>query len=91
MRLVGASNWHIRGPYLTEGGLYGLFASIIALAVFYPAVYLVSDKVYSFIPSVNLFGYFLTSMSQIVLMVIGLGIALGAVSSAIAIRKHLRV
>ena len=91
MRLVGASNWHIRGPYLTEGGLYGLFASIIALAVFYPAVYLVSDKVYSFIPSVNLFGYFLTSMSQIVLMVIGLGIALGAVSSAIAIRKHLIV
>ncbi len=91
MRLVGASNWHIRGPYLTEGGLYGLFASAIALAIFYPAVYLVSDKVYAFVPTVNLFSYFLTGLPQIVLMVTGLGIVLGAVSSSIAIRKHLKI
>lgn len=91
MRLVGASNWHIRGPYLTEGGLYGLFASIIALAIFYPAVYLVSDKVASFVPSVNLFSYFMTGLPQIVLMVAGLGIVLGMASSSIAIRKHLKI
>ncbi len=91
MRLVGASNWHIRGPYLTEGGLYGLFASVIALAVFYPVIYLVSDKVSSFVPTVNLFSYFFTGLPQIVLMVAGLGIVLGMVSSSIAIRKHLKV
>ena len=91
MRLVGASNWHIRGPYLTEGGLYGLFASVIALAIFYPSVYLVSDKVNSFVPSVNLFSYFMVGLPQVVLMVAGLGIALGVVSSSIAIRKHLKI
>lgn len=91
MRLVGASNWHIRGPYLVEGGLYGLFASVFALALFYPSVYLVSDKVASFVPAVNLFSYFLTGLPQVVLMVVGLGVVLGMISSSIAIRKHLKV
>lgn len=91
MRLVGASNWHIRGPYITEGGLYGLFASVIALAIFYPSVYLVSDKVNAFIPTVDLFGYFLNGLPQVVLMVAGLGMVLGIVSSSIAIRKHLKI
>lgn len=91
MRLVGASNWHVRGPYLAEGGLYGLFASVIALAIFYPSVYFVSDKILAFAPSVNLFGYFLVGMPQVVLMVAGLGIILGIASSFFAIRKHLRI
>ena len=91
MRLVGASNWHIRGPYLAEGGLYGIFASMAALAVFYPVVYLVSDKISSFVPQVNLFAYFLGGAWQVVPIVAGLGIALGIVSSSIAIRKHLRI
>lgn len=91
MRLVGASNWHIRGPFLTEGALYGLFASVIALAVFYPTVYLVSDKISSFVPTVNLFSYFITGLPQVILMVAGLGVALGMVSSSIAIRRHLKV
>ena len=91
MRLVGASNWHVRGPYLTEGGLYGLFASVMALGVFYPSVYLVSDKVNSFIPTVNLFNYYLINLPQVVLMVASLGIALGVISSSIAIKKHLKI
>lgn len=91
MRLVGASNWHIRGPYLVEGGLYGLFAAAVALVVFYPTVYFVSDKISSFAPDVNLSGYFVGGIAQIFLLVIVLGILLGMVSSFIAIRKHLKV
>lgn len=91
MRLVGASNWQIRGPYLAEGGLYGLFAAFIALAVVYPMVYLVSDKIAVFAPGINILGYFLTGAPQIVLMVVGLGVLLGVASSSIAIGKHLKV
>ncbi|MEX2090919.1 MAG: permease-like cell division protein FtsX [Candidatus Paceibacterota bacterium] len=36
MRLVGGSNWHIKAPYLVEGGLYGALASAVTLVVFYP-------------------------------------------------------
>ncbi|MBI2062786.1 MAG: FtsX-like permease family protein [Candidatus Yanofskybacteria bacterium] len=91
MRLVGASNWHIRGPYLAEGGLYGLFASVIALSIFYPSVYFVSDKITAFAPTVNIFGYFLVGVPQVVLMVTALGVLLGVASSYIAIRKHLKI
>ncbi len=91
MRLVGASNWHIRGPYLAEGALYGLFASAIALAIFYPSVYFISDKVASFMPMVNIFGYFFGGIAQVVLMVVGLGVLLGVTSSAVAVRKHLKI
>ncbi|MDP3697352.1 MAG: permease-like cell division protein FtsX, partial [Candidatus Taylorbacteria bacterium] len=43
MRLVGGSNWHIKAPYLVEGGLYGIFAAIITLIIFYPLVYIISS------------------------------------------------
>ncbi len=91
MRLVGASNWHIRGPYLAEGGFYGLFASIAAVAVFYPLIYLVSDKISNFLESVNLLAYFVNGIGEVVLMTASLGILLGVASSFIAIRKHLKI
>jgi len=91
MRLVGASNWHIRGPYLVEGGTYGLLASCVALGAFYPVIYFVSDKISSFAPSVNLFNYFFSGIAQTVLLVVVLGVFLGVTSSFIAIRKHLKI
>lgn len=91
MRLVGASNWYIRGPYLAEGGFYGLFAAVIALVVFYPAIYLVSNKISNLIPNVSLFGYFLGNLGQVFLLTAAIGIFLGVVSSAITISKHLKI
>jgi cell division transport system permease protein len=91
MRLVGASNWHIRGPYLTEGGFYGLFAAIISLAIFYPIVYLVSGKISNFVESVDLTAYFMHGAWQVALITAVLGMLLGVISSFIAIRKHLKV
>lgn len=91
MRLVGASNWHIRGPYLAEGGFYGLFASLAAVVIFYPLIYLVSGKISNFLETVDLMDYFNHGIGQVVLMTAGLGIFLGVASSFIAIRKHLRI
>lgn len=91
MRLVGASNWQIRNPFLVEGVLYGLFAAIITLGVVYPGLYAVSDKITAFAPSINLFDYFVSFAYQIVPMVVFLGVAIGILSSIIAIRKHLKI
>ena len=91
MRLVGASNWQIRGPYIVEGGIYGFFAGIISLAVIYPGIFSVSDKISAFIPSVNLFSYFIHFSYQIIPMVLIVGIALGVVSSSVAIKRHLKI
>src|SRR3990167_2260924 len=89
MRLVGASNWHIRGPYIAEGGIYGAISALVALVVFYPITYAISDKMAVFIPGSNIFRYFLINSWQIVLIILAIGILMGTVSSFIAIRKHL--
>ena len=36
MRLVGANNNFIQGPFLIEGIMYGLFSSILTIIIFYP-------------------------------------------------------
>lgn len=91
MRLVGAGNGQIRGPYILEGGLYGAFGGIIALAIFYPAAYAISPKIGSFAPTIDLFGYFGTYALQVTSLVIGIGVILGIVSSYIAIRRYLKI
>lgn len=91
MKLVGATNWHVRGPFLVEGGLYGLFASLITLAIFYPATYFVSNKLLSFAPDINLFAHFFGNLGQMLFVIVGSGLALGVLSSLIAIRRHLKV
>ncbi|MBI4117186.1 MAG: ABC transporter permease [Parcubacteria group bacterium] len=91
MRLVGASNWHIRGPFVVEGALYGVIAGLAVLIIFYPAVYLASPRVQTFIPSVNLASYFSNFFGQMAILVLGSGIALGVVSSMIAVKRYLRI
>ena len=91
MRLVGGSNWHIKAPYLIEGGLYGIFAAVIAIAVFYPVLWFISSKVGVLIPGVSLIGYFMTNVLQFVPLIFAMGIALGVLSSYIAIRRFLKV
>jgi len=91
MRLVGASNWQIRGPYVTEGGFYGLFAGVLAMALMYPAIYLISERLVRFSPDIRLFDYFVANVYQVVPIILFFGIFLGMFSSLIAIRKHLKI
>ena len=51
MRLVGASNSFIRGPYIVEGVLYGAIAAIISFMVMIPIIQFSSPYVSSFILS----------------------------------------
>ena len=91
MRLVGGSNWHIRAPYLVEGSLYGILAVAVTLIIFYPVVFLISPKLGVLIPGVSLVGYFFSNAIQFILLLLIIGILLGVASSAIAIRRFLKV
>jgi len=90
MRLVGASNWHIRGPFIVEGVIYGVLAAFVALLIIYPTLYFISPKVTSFLPEVDLLYFFEINIGQILVLLVGMGVALGVISSAIAIRRYLR-
>ena len=91
MKLVGGSNWHIKAPYLVEGGLYGVFSAVITTVIFYPAIFFISPKVESLMPGVSLMSYFTANMFQFIFLVFSIGVLLGVVSSFVAIRRFLSV
>ncbi len=90
MRLVGASNMFIRGPFMLQGAMYGLVAGILSLMTFYPILMWLGPKTEAFF-EFNLFTYFVTNFSYIFLVLVGIGVVLGLVSSILAVARYLRV
>ena len=90
-RLVGASNWFIRSPYMVEGALYGSLATVIALALFFGGLQFASPRIALLMPGVSLMGYFAGNVAQIIGLTLFAGVGLGVISSAVAIRRFLKV
>ncbi|MDD5145602.1 MAG: permease-like cell division protein FtsX [Candidatus Pacebacteria bacterium] len=90
-RLVGASNWFIRGPFLIQGAIAGFFASLISLLIFGISCWLLSPKIEILFSDLNIFGIFVNNFWMLFLIQLATGIILGAISSLIAVRKYLKV
>ena len=102
MRLVGATNWYIRGPFLVEGLLYSLVATLVTGLIFLPVfskylptmlVYIAPDALSadtalsgSFILSGPGGSFFMLLIAQLTLSVI-----LSTASSWFAMRKYLQI
>jgi cell division transport system permease protein len=91
MRLVGASNAFIRGPYIMEGIIDGVISAAVSVAVTTPLVYLVSPYLKVFIPGLDLAAYFTGNIFSIFGYQLLFGTAIGVISSFIAIRRYLKV
>ncbi len=91
MRLVGASNSFIRGPYIVESMIYGAIAGFLSFLVLVPLINLLSPYIESFIPEMNLNLYLSGNVLKLLFYQLLFGICLGALSSFIAVRKYLRV
>lgn len=90
MRLVGASNAFIRGPYLVEGAIQGGVAAVLSLIIALPLVSLSSSYVQIFIPDSDLSGYFKGEFFVLLGYQLLFGIGLGVASSFTAIRRYLK-
>lgn len=91
MRLVGASNMFIRGPYIVEGILYGTISAVLCMAIMLPLAYFISPYVKILIPSMDLLSYFTSHFFQLFAYQLLFGIGIGIVSSSIAIRRYLKI
>ncbi len=91
MRLVGASNKYIRGPFVVSGIMYGAISAIIALLIFYPLTYGLRNLTVNFFSGINVYDYYIGNFGQIFGIIFGSGIAIGAVSSYLAVRRYLNV
>jgi cell division transport system permease protein len=90
-RLVGASSWFIRGPFLVQGAMSGLAATIISFLVFFLTCLIVNSKMEFLFSGFDLFKLFLSNFWIIFLIQFVSGIGLGIASSFIAVRRYLKV
>ena len=90
MRVVGASNSLVRGPFVVDGMLCGIIAAVASLIIAAPCVYFVSPYLDVFIPGLNLFQYFYTHLAQLFLYEFLFGVIVGGLSSFFAVRRYLR-
>ncbi len=89
MRLVGGNKEYIRGPFVIEGIIYGITAGLFTVIFFYPLTYWLRSATQGFYGGIDLLHYFVANFIQIFFIIMLSGIALGAVSSYLAVRKYL--
>jgi cell division transport system permease protein len=84
MRLVGATNWFIRGPFLLEGALKGLLGGLLSLVLCYAGYLLFRDK-----SGGTLAGLIFFRPEHMVLIIV-FGVLLGLGGSLVSVGRHLR-
>jgi cell division transport system permease protein len=91
MKLVGATNWFVRGPFMVEGlvcGFVGALAAVLLLLlgkeIALPAILDDIDATSS--ADVRALGF---SITALILVVVGL--AVGAIGSGLTLRRYLKV
>jgi cell division protein FtsX len=93
MRLVGASNWFIRAPYIFSSLIYTLFGLVLTIAVFYPFLSILQPYLETFFSgySFNIISYFQTHFWRLFLIeFLGAG-AINVFASWVAVRKYSKV
>ena len=92
MKMVGASNWFIRFPFVVEGLVLGVLGGILAFFLEWAIYDIVASNIMA-----GMMGNLMTmipfaSVSSIILLIYaGVGLVVGTFGSSIAIRDYLRV
>jgi cell division transport system permease protein len=89
MKLVGASNWFVRGPFMLEGLFCGLAGSVLAVILLLLGKEIALPAILGKVDAgsdVQALAFPLTA-----LIVLGLGLLLGAAGSGLTLRRFLRV
>jgi cell division transport system permease protein len=90
MKLVGATNWFIRVPFMLEGLIQGLVGAGVSFAV----IYGLRSAAQDWVRGVQLFESFIVSTGQVTstgLLVVAIGAAIGTVGAGVAVTRFLDV
>lgn len=90
MKLVGATNWFIRVPFIFEGMFQAALGAIVAAAIIYAGKLFGLDRIQqaiAFLPMTVGSG----TVMKIFLVLLGVGVVIGAMGSSLALRRFLEV
>lgn len=90
MKLVGADNMYIRGPFIVEGMLYGATASVITMILFWPLSVWATKHTLDYLAGISFFDFYIHNFFALFGGLLLTGIAVGAISSFLAVRRYLR-
>jgi len=90
MRLVGARNSFIRGPFLVQGGLCGFFALVISFMLSTIVLFIFNSQLTTLFMGFDCLSFFKSNLLIIILLELLVGVGLGLLSSYFAVRKYLR-
>jgi cell division transport system permease protein len=91
MKYVGATDAFIRWPFIIEGIIIGLIGSAIGLVIVTMTYRFALDKYLTELDSIFSFIDAQIIAQEIIVIYLIIGVAVGALGSAISIRKYLRV
>lgn len=90
MRMVGASNWFIRLPYMLEGIFIGIIGAIIPVLVLYFGYTTVFNSARDILPAMMTLRAPFPFIWQCTGILVGLGSGVGLIGSFVSVRKFLK-
>lgn len=89
MKLVGASDNYVSGPFIVEGIISGIISAFIGIAFLYPLALWVKNTTMGVYGGINLVAYYVDNFTQIFLLMLSAGVILGVIASLLAVRRYL--
>lgn len=91
MRLVGATNWYIRGPFIIEAVIYALTATVITTLLLIPVFQYVIPRLNIYLGAAPGQSFSAFSLGYLFLLQLAVALILGILCSFLAIRRYLKV
>lgn len=91
MKLVGASNWFVRGPFIFAGLFYGIVSSVVIMLFLLGITSWLGDNVDFVFSELRLYSYLTQNIIIVYGILLGTGVGLGVISSYVAVRRYLKV
>lgn len=90
MKLVGASDWYVQGPFIVEGISYGILGSIIASIILFTVSKLMLPMTEEYLGASVGSVYAGFNIGLVIAVQLFVGLLLGISCSMVAVRKHLK-
>lgn len=89
MKLVGATNWFVRGPFVLAGCFYGLIAALMSSLCYIPLILTLGRKLDLFLGEISVAKYFFSNILVLLFAQIAFGVIIGVISAVFAVAKYL--